>query len=390
VTPKKRALARQTANEAAVLLKNDGVLPLSKHQKIALIGPYSDSQELIGLWAVHGDTKDVFSIKQAFSEQVDAGNIRSTSGTSLLAVDSDYHGMGLSDEQFKTGRLTADEQVRTDQEVQELCAWADVVVMPVGEHTSQSGEAGSRANIELPKQQVELINKVVQFNKPVVLVTISGRPLVLTNVESKVNAILQAWFPGTEGGHAIADIVLGQTNPSGRLSMGFPRAVGQLPQYYSHLSTGRSPQSSGHSSRYTAKYIDTEDGPLYPFGYGLSYNQVAYHNINIDHTSMQDGQTIDVSVELENMSDRAGSETVQLYIQDTYASVVQPVKVLKGYQKVKLASQMKTTVTFTIDTKMLKFYNRDNQNVVEPGMFNVFVGSNSRDCLKTSFEYQIL
>ncbi|BDZ29683.1 beta-glucosidase BglX [Lactiplantibacillus sp. WILCCON 0030] len=387
ITPKKRALARKTANEASVLLKNDGILPLSSDQKVALIGPYSNSQELIGLWAVHGDTKDVISIETAFNEKVDAGHLRSTLGTSLMAADDNYQGMGMSESQFKQAILSSDEQKKEDQKVAELSAWADVVVMPVGEHTVQSGEAGSRANINLPAQQVALIHRVAKSGKPIVLVTISGRPLVLSDVETDASAILQAWFPGTEGGHAIADIIFGKTNPSGRLSMGFPRSVGQLPQYYSHLSTGRSPLTSGHSSRYMSKYTDVKDGPLYPFGFGLSYHQAEYRNLTLSQDKMMADQTLQVSVELENSSAIAGTETVQLYLQDVFASVVQPVKVLKDYQRVTLKAYETKTIVFTITAEMLQFYGQQNQLTIEPGQFNVFVGNNSRDCMKTSFEF---
>jgi len=387
VTPKKRSLARQTANEASVLLKNDGVLPLSIDQKIALIGPYCNSQDLIGLWAVHGDTKDVISIEKAFSEQLPAVNLRSTLGTGLMKSTDNYQGMGMTAEQFDQAVLPEDQVKHEAQRVAELSRWADVIVMPVGEHTAQSGEAGSRADITLPTQQVALIKQVVKSGKPVVLVTISGRPLALSNVEMDANAILQAWFPGTEGGHAITDIIFGKTNPSGRLSMGFPRSVGQLPQYYSHLSTGRSPLTSGHSSRYMSKYIDVDEGPLYPFGYGLSYHQTAYRNLSLSQSKMMADQTVQVSIELENQSDVDGIETVQLYLQDVFASVVQPVKVLKDYQRVALHRHETRTVTFTITAEMLQFYNQQNQLTIEPGQFNVFVGRNSRDCLKTSFEF---
>ncbi|ETY75723.1 beta-glucosidase BglX [Lactiplantibacillus fabifermentans] len=387
VTPQKRTLARKTADEASVLLKNDGILPLSTDKKIALIGPYSSSQELIGLWAVHGDTRDVISIEQAFKEKVASENLKVTSGTSLLAADSNYQEMGMTALQFENSQLTDADQQQADQDVEVLGNWADVIVMPVGEHTVQSGEAGSRTEIGLPAHQVALIKRVAKFGKPIVLVTISGRPLVLTDVATSANAILQAWFPGTEGGHAIADIIFGDVNPSGRLSMGFPRAVGQLPQYYSHLSTGRSPETSGHSSRFMSKYIDAADGPLYPFGYGLSYHHAKYHDLTLNRATMMADQTLQATVALENESDVAGTETVQLYLQDMFASVVQPVKALKAYHRVTLAPHEQKNVTFTIDVAMLKFYNQQNQLIAEPGKFKLFVGANSQDNLTTTFEY---
>lgn len=387
LTPAKRALARKTADEACVLLKNDGILPLSTEKKVALIGPYSDSQELIGLWAVHGDVKDVVSIQSAFTEKLRDNNLRATPGTSILEEDSDYHGMGLTTEQFKNSLLSAAEKQENNHEVSTLCKWADVIVMPVGEHTVQSGEAGSRSNIELPQEQIKLIHRVAKFKKPIILITISGRPLVLTDIENGVNAILQAWFPGTEGGHAIADIIFGEVNPSGRLSMGFPRAVGQLPQYYSHLSTGRAPETSGHSSRYTSKYNDIKEGPLYPFGFGLSYSHVEYHNLVVNSNTMMKDEQIKVTVDIENKSDIPGIETVQLYIQDVFASVVQPTKELKSFKRVVLTAHEQKKIEFSIFPEMLKFYNSNCQWGVEPGKFNVYIGPNSEDCLKSSFEY---
>lgn len=387
LTTEKRTLARKTATEASVLLKNDGILPLSSNSKVALIGPYSTSREFIGMWAIHGDINKVVSIEQAFKEHISSDDLRVTQGENILDPDLDYEAMGITSEQYSKINLTGDELKKTHRDVDKFSEWADVIVMPVGEHASQSGEAGSRSDITLPKQQVELIKRVSKFNKPIILVTLSGRPLVLSNVEPKVNAILQAWFPGTEGGHAIADILFGDANPSGRLSMGFPRSVGQLPQYYNHLSTGRSVETSSHSSRFMSKYNDVKEGPLYPFGYGLSYHKASYTNMRINNSTMMKNQKLKVSVTVTNDSDIDGTEVVQLYLQDVIASVVQPVKELRGFRKVKLLAHESKIIDFEITADMLEFYDQNNNKTLEPGRFNVYVGRSSNECLESKFDF---
>lgn len=257
--------------------------------------------------------------------------------------------------------------------------------MVLGEHTLESGEAGSKTRLTLPDNQLKLFEKVRSLRKKIVLVIISGRPLVLSNIEPEADALIQAWFPGTEGGHAIADVIFGDFNPSGRLSMSFPYSVGQLPVYYNHFSTGRSPETSKHSTRYTAKYLDAPVKPLYPFGFGLSYHNANYSNLKLDKKVMSKADKIRISVDIQNDSEFLGEETVQLYIRDIVGSIVRPVKELKAFKKVKLSAKAKTTVNFEITNDMLKFYGRNLNYESESGDFEVFVGGNSETNLKERF-----
>ncbi|GAB5051465.1 beta-glucosidase BglX [Pediococcus ethanolidurans] len=372
VSQKRRELARKVADRAMVLLKNqNNILPLNKNQKIALIGPYADSQELIGLWTVHGNTKDVISISQAFREHATKQNLRIAEGTNILENKEILNNTGISSDEQKSFVLTHEEEFKKNQEAIEAAKDADVV-MVLGEHTLESGEAGSKTNLTLPDNQLKLLEKIRSLNKKIVLVVISGRPLVLSNIEPQVDAIIQAWFPGTEGGHAVADVIFGEFNPSGRLSMSFPYLVGQLPIYYNHFSTGRSPETSKHSTRYTAKYIDTPVKPLYPFGFGLSYHHAIYSNLRLNKKTMNKEDNIKVSVDIQNDSEVAGEETVQLYIRDVVGSIVRPVKELKSFKKVALPANSTITVSFEVTNDMLKFYGRDLNYESEPGNFEIF------------------
>lgn len=386
VSEKRRELARKVADRAMVLLKNKNkVLPLNKDQKIALIGPYADSQELIGLWAVHGNTEDVISISEAFKEHVSKQNLKIAEGTNILENKEILNNTGISWKNQKSFVLTNDEEAKKNQEAIEAAKDADVVVMVLGEHTLESGEAGSKTRLTLPDNQLKLFEKVRSLRKKIVLVIISGRPLVLSNIEPEADALIQAWFPGTEGGHAIADVIFGDFNPSGRLSMSFPYSVGQLPVYYNHFSTGRSPETSKHSTRYTAKYLDAPVKPLYPFGFGLSYHNANYSNLKLDKKVMSKADKIRISVDIQNDSEFLGEETVQLYIRDIVGSIVRPVKELKAFKKVKLSAKAKTTVNFEITNDMLKFYGRNLNYESESGDFEVFVGGNSETNLKERF-----
>ena len=332
-----RELARKTAGEAMVLLKNqNNILPLhSKGQKIALIGPYGDNPDLIGLWAVHGRKEDVVTLKTAFEEILDIKDFCYAKGCEML---DDYSFLG----EFGTRSAEETEQALTNEKREEEIEKAvqavqasDIVVMALGEHSMQSGEAGSRTDLHIPEIQKRFLCRIREEGKPIVLVLFGGRPLVLTDIEDKVDAIVEAWFPGTEGGHAIADVLFGKVNPSGRLTMSFPYANGQVPVYYNGFNTGRPVKTSTHSGRFMSKYLDCPNDPLYPFGYGLSYHKAKYSNLKQSDSTLCSGGEIKVSVDVENMSEISGIETVQLYIRDITGSVVRPVKELKGFEKIK-------------------------------------------------------
>jgi beta-glucosidase len=259
---------------------------------------------------------------------------------------------------------------------------ADVVVMCLGESQGMSGEAASRADIRIPACQRKLLRAIHGTGKPVVLLLSNGRPLVLTWENGHIPAILETWFLGTEAGHSIADVLFGDYNPSGKITMSFPYAVGQIPVYYNHMNTGR-PRNP--NVKYTSKYLDIPNAPLYPFGYGLSYSKFTYSDLTVDNKVIHPGERLHVSVTLTNAGPYDAEETVQLYIRDLVGSVTRPVKELRGYQQVFLKKGAHKTLHFTLTDDDLKFYDKDMKWTYEPGDFKVFVGSNSRDVLESGF-----
>jgi beta-glucosidase len=261
---------------------------------------------------------------------------------------------------------------------------ADVIVVAAGEAAEMSGEAASRTNIEMPQTQRDLLAALIKTGKPVVLVLFTGRPLALTWEDANVPAILNVWFGGSEAGDAIADVLFGEVNPSGKLSMTFPRNVGQVPIYYAHKNTGR-PLIGPWFQKFKSNYLDVPNEPLYPFGYGLSYTQFEYGDLKLSSTDMRMDGEIKVSVTVTNKGSRDGKEVVQLYVRDVVGSITRPVKELKGFQKIDLKAGESKEVSFTLTAKDLSFYNADLQFVAEPGEFNVFVGGNSRDVKEASF-----
>lgn len=271
----------------------------------------------------------------------------------------------------KTPQQLIDEAVRVANS-------ADVVVAAVGEAADMSGESSSRSDIGIPESQESLIKALVQTGKPVVLVVFSGRPLTLTWEDKHVAAILEVWFPGIEAGNAIADVLYGLYNPSGKLTTTFPRSVGQIPLYYNHLNTGR-PYEAGGPTKFKSDYLDISNDPLYPFGYGLSYTAFNYSDVTVNKTNLKGNETLTASVTVTNAGQYAGEETVQLYISDPVASISRNVEDLKGFQKVQLQPGESKEVSFNITTDLLKFYNTDLNYVWEPGEFIIRIGGNSRD-----------
>ncbi len=258
---------------------------------------------------------------------------------------------------------------------------ADVVIVAVGESAEMSGEAASRTSLDLPGRQLELVQAIHATGKPYVVVLMNGRPLTINWLAENSPAILETWFAGTQGGHAIADVLFGDVNPGGKLPVTFPRAVGQLPLYYNHKRTGRPPTDQ----KYTSKYLDAPWTPLYPFGYGLSYTQFRLSNLRLSAPSMRPDGQLTVSAELENTGQRAGDEVVQLYLRDVASSVTRPVKELKGFERVTLKPGERRRVEFKLTPAELGFYNRELRFIVEPGAFKIFMGQSSAEGLEADF-----
>ncbi len=264
----------------------------------------------------------------------------------------------------------------------ELAQRADVAIIAVGESARTSGEASSRTSLDLTGRQLELVQRVHATGTPTVVVLINGRPLTIGWIAEHVPAILEAWFPGTEGGHALADVLFGDVNPGGKLPITFPRSVGQIPIYYNHLNTGR----PATKDRYTSRYIDSPVSPLFPFGHGLSYTQFRLAGLRLDRPSIRRDGSLGVQVDVRNLGERAGDEVVQLYIRDVASSVVRPVKELRGFQRVSLRPGEQQTVRFTLSPRELGSHDSQMHFVVEPGQFRLFAGTSSDGGLETGFE----
>ncbi|MBM6615162.1 beta-glucosidase BglX [Desemzia sp. RIT804] len=370
-----RQTAREVVSESLVLLKNDNqVLPLKSNQTIALIGPYADSTSLSGSWSFSSNQESTVTLKKAFEEYLDEENLFIATGSKV--VETEFLESSLGNYFSPEIDMQIDEEKELKKAV-EVAEKADVLVIAVGEHYLQSGEGGSRANIIIPQVQKNLIQALAKLGKPMVGVIFSGRPLDLREEVSQFDGLVQAWFPGTEGGHGIADILFGTANPSGRLSMSFPYDVGQIPVHYNEFSTGRPYQQSNHSKRYTSKYVDIPNKPLFPFGYGLSYTDFSYTNFELNKEILTQEDRLTASIDITNKGTVKGKETVQLYIHDNIGSVTRPIKELKGFKQVELEPNETITVTFEIEEKILRFYNRDMEFISEPGEFEVMIGPNS-------------
>ncbi len=360
------AAARAVAARSMVLLKNDrNALPLSKSLgSVALIGPLADSQkDMIGAWSGDGRATDAVTLLQGLRAKVG----------STVQVN---HAKGCE--------FPCDNDSGFSEAVKSAQA-SDVAILAVGESAEMSGEAESRAFLDLPGRQLDLIKAIHATGKPYVVVLMNGRPLTIPWVAENSPAILETWFAGSQAGHAIADVLFGDVNPGGKLTVTFPRAVGQVPIYYNHKNTGRPPDPN---SKWTSKYRDLDWRPQFPFGYGLSYTQFALSNLQLSAQSIRPDGTLTVTVDVQNTGQRAGDEVVQLYIRDVAGSRTRPVRELKGFQRISLQPGEKRKLTFTLASEHLGFYNREMRFVVEPGTFNVFIGNSSADSneLKANFE----
>jgi len=384
-TAANRAEARTVASQSFVLLKNKGnVLPIKKSGTIALIGPLADAKEnMTGTWSVAARFSESISLREGLQKAVGTqAKILYAKGSNLaedsvLEKNSTLFGKSLHRDK-RSATALRDEALR-------IAKSADVIVAAVGEAAEMNGEAASRTNIEIPETQRELLKALLKTGKPVVLVLFTGRPLALTWEEQNVPAILNVWFGGSEAGDAIADVLFGDVNPSGKLTMTFPQNVGQVPLYYAHKNTGR-PLSGPWFQKFLSNYLDVSNEPLYPFGFGLSYSEFGYGDIKLSASEITASDSLLVSMDVTNKGSRDGSEIVQLYIRDVVGSVTRPMKELKGFQKVSLKAGETKTVNFTLGTKDLSFYNSELKFVAEPGQFQVFVGGNSRDVKQAAFE----
>ena len=381
-----RKLAREAAGKCFVLLKNDGLLPVDMSKKVAFVGPYTNCKEIISSWAVTGDVNACVSIEEAAREVFDLTRTTFYQGCQML--DNDYHltGFGNMGESVP-GKLSEEEQKKMFEEAVEAAKKADLVIMPIGEHFLQTGEAASRAMIDVPEIQMNLFREVSKVNENIVVVLFNGRPLDLRELSKTAKAVLDVWLPGTEGGHAIVDALTGKINPSGKLPMSFPYCVGQVPVHYNEYSTGR-PNLEGMQGRFKSKYIDIPNAPLYPFGYGLSYTDFEISPVTLSGDAVTDVQPVRACVTVKNTGKVEGTEVIQLYIQDVAASVVRPVKELKGFKKVTLCPGEEKKAEFIIDEEMLRFLRADGTVGSEEGKFRVWIGNSSNTKNEAVFYYQ--
>ena len=383
-TAENRAFAREAAHESLVLLKNDGVLPLSKNARVAVVGPMADDPAVMtGTWAMTSHGNESVTLLDGIRNAA-AGKVAYSEG-SWVFLDKEMEETvkyGLYKAfmpGFKAPDIHTVPQSRLIAEAVAAARAADVVVACVGESQNMNGEGASRTDISVPDAQVELLKALKATGKPVVMVLVTGRPLTLEWENEEMDAILNVWSPGSEGGNAVADVLFGDVNPSAKLTMSFPREVGQLPLYYNHKSTGRPHPDYAEYKKFTSCYMDEVNAPLYPFGYGLSYTTYEYSEPVLSSAEMSLDGTVTASVTVKNTGSRDGFETVQLYIHDIYATSTRPVKELRAFRKVHIPAGESITVSFELTAEDLSYYNHSLEWVCEPGDFEIMTGPNSRD-----------
>ena len=381
-TQETRSFARELAGECQVLLKNDGVLPLRAGERIAVVGPLADDKSaMMGTWAMSSKRNETVTVREGLSERAQT----------LYAEGSWLFKDKEMEESVRYGMMKS---FRPDMPVPPLhtvpqsvliaeavakAMLSDVVVACVGEIAEMNGEGSSRSDICIPDAQVELLRALKATGKPVVVVLHTGRPLVLTDLDRDADAILNVWALGTEGGRAVADVLFGDVNPSGKLTVSFPRAVGQLPLYYNHKNTGRPHPDDAPYKKFVSCYMDEVNAPLYPFGFGLSYTSFEYSAPRLSAATMPLDGSVDVTVTVKNAGHRDGDETVQLYIHDVYATSTRPVKELRAFRKVHVPAGQSVDVSFTLTAEDLKYYDHGLEYVCESGDFEIMTGPNSRD-----------
>ncbi|WP_379152975.1 beta-glucosidase BglX [Paenibacillus sp. sgz5001063] len=358
-----RQVSRRLAEKSSVLLKNEGVLPLRANQRIALIGPFAASGDILGWWSWTGSKETAVKLGESMQKiSSDPENVLIAEGCGIDTITES----GLA-------------------EALNAASATEVIVLALGESSDMSGEGGSRSDIRLPEAQLELIREMKKLGKPLAVVLFNGRPLDLHGVYDVADAVLEAWFPGSEGGAALADILYGKVNPSGRLSMSFPHSVGQIPVYYNAYNTGRPKPEEATDNRYISQYIDIPNEPLLPFGFGLSYTSFAYAEFSLSSDRMTADRPLEAKVTVTNTGSLAGTETVQLYIRDMSGETVRPVKELKDFRQIQLSPGESKEVVFHIEESQLRYHHSDLSYTSDPGQFTVYVGSSSRDTQSAMF-----
>jgi beta-glucosidase len=356
--PEHRALARKAAEECAVLLKNEGILPFSKDVKsVAVIGPNANTGEIHGSWHCGGKAEESVTVYE---------------GLKNLLGDKVKYAPGCYIEYDSEDESLIDEAVALARE-------CDCVVLCLGEHQEHSGEGNCVTYIDLPNVQYKLLDKILEANKNTAVALFAGRPLAISRLDKTAPAILDMWMPGTEGGNACANLLFGEAIPSGKITMTFPRSLGQCPIYYNHYTTGRPKleEDDFNRVRFTSSYIDSPNSPLYPFGYGLSYTDFEYSDFTLSATTLKEGEKIFASAKITNTGKYKAKEAVQFYIRDVKGSCVRPVKELKGFEKIELEPGQSKTVTFEITEPILRYWNKELKHVSEKGEFQVFIGKSS-------------
>ncbi|MCZ8196635.1 MAG: beta-glucosidase BglX [Flavobacterium sp.] len=386
-TQENRNFARKVAAESMVLLKNEKqVLPLKKEGTFAVVGPLANTNvNMAGTWSVATKQDESVSFLNGFKSVVGKTAKVLYAQGSNLDYDADFQAKAtMFGKEIPRDNRSKEEMIK---EALEISKNADVIIAVIGEGAELSGESSSRTNLEIPQAQKDLISELAKTGKPIVLVLFTGRPLVLVDENEKFSTILNVWFPGSEAGLAISDVLFGDVNPSGKLTATWPRSVGQIPIYYSYKNTGRPlGNSEGKFEKFKSNYIDERNEPLYPFGFGLSYTKFEYSNMKISSTKMVANDKITVSIDVKNTGNFDGKEVVQMYTRDLVGSVTRPVKELKGFEKVEIKKGETTTISFPITVEDLKFYNSDLNFVAEPGNFEVFIGTDSTTKNKLTFE----
>lgn len=381
-TAENRAIAREIAAQTFVLLKNENkTLPIKDKKRIALIGPMANQQNnMCGNWSMGCKTDKHITVYEGLKSALgDKAIINYAKGSNIYYdEETEKNATGMRPIERGDDNLLF-------KEAMAIAKSSDVIVAVMGECSEMSGESASRTDIQIPDAQKNLLKSLVTIGKPVVLVLFTGRPLDLSWESENVDAILNVWFAGSEAGDAIADVLLGKVNPSGKLTTSFPRNVGQVPIYYNRMNTGRPDYEDNKFNRFASNYLDVSNTPLYPFGYGLSYTEFKYGDMSLSNDTISMTETLKVTIPVTNTGKFDGTETVQLYIRDLYADVTRPIKELKSFKKVMIKKGQTENIVFEIDSDNLKYYNSEFKYSVEPGMFDIMVGPNSAKLQKKQF-----
>ena len=385
-TPAHRAEARNIAAETFVLLKNNGkILPLQKKGRIALVGPLGNSKRnMSGTWSLVARFDENKTLLQAMKEAVgDKAEVLYARGSNFMHDSKLEANAGISERDKRSDKEILDEAIAVSRN-------ADVIVAAVGESSEMSGECCSRSSLDMPDAQRDMLATLKKLGKPIVLLNFSGRPTVMTWENDNFDAILNVWFGGCETADAICDVLFGDKCPSGKLTATMPKSVGQIPLYYNHLNTGRPLEEGKWFSKFRSNYLDIDNDPLFPFGYGLSYVTFSYGKPRLSSDTLTMGGSLTLTVDVTNTGDRDADEVVQLYVRDLVGSLSRPVKELKGFKRINLKKGETKTVSFTVTPDNLMFYNQQLEYKCEPGDFNIMVGPNSRDVQTLKFSLKLL